>query len=126
MQCQPTSIKHVSTPSRSFFTAANEPVFTKVVEVAPLYVIMNRTSAKLKLCQSYVVNEQDKMVTLSPEERMSFSWSSPDREKQVKFLAEGFAYWSAEFALQDAGVLSVQNLTSSGEKRFFKVTKKNL
>jgi hypothetical protein len=38
--------------------------------VAPLYVINNRTSSKLKLCQSYIVKEpyivkeQDKIVTL--------------------------------------------------------------
>lgn len=66
------------------------------------------------------------MVTLQPEDRVSFSWTNADREKQVKFLADGYTYWSAEFELQDAGVLSVQNLTASGDKRFFKVTKKNL
>jgi hypothetical protein len=89
-------------------------------------VITNRTSAKLKLCQSYIVDNKDKMVSLMPEDRISFSWTNADRDKRVKFLADSYHYWSADFTLHDAGVMSVQNLNTKGDKRFFKVTKKNL
>ena len=34
-------------------------------------------------------------------------------------------WWSANIALDEAGSIAVQNMTSDGEKKFFKVTKRN-
>lgn len=62
---------------------------------------------------------------MSPQDRVSFFWTDGTQEKMAKFIADGFDFWSANFTLQDAGALSLQNIKANGEKRFFKITKKN-
>jgi len=95
--------------------------------VAPLYVISNLTKSRLRVVQSYInsITEANDAILLVPDDRASFSWSNSSQPKLVKFIADGFQFWSPAFTLQDAGALSVQNIKQNGEKKFFKVTKKN-
>lgn len=101
-------------------------MFTKVVEVAPLYVLVNMTSSELKIAQSYVNDpSQASVMPLAPKERTSFRWSNSQQPKLIKFIADDYVLWSADITLEDAGALPVQNIKENGDKRFFKVTKKN-
>ena len=60
------------------FAAPHEQVFTKVVEVAPLYVISNLTKSRLRVVQSYInsITEANDAILLVPDDRASFSWSN--------------------------------------------------
>lgn len=97
-----------------------------MVEVSPQYIVINLSSQDIYFSQAHIqLDIQSELVmALQPKDRQPFHWPQKNMPKQVKFKIHGAVRTTASFTLADCGSLAVTNVTESGEKIFFRVTKR--